>query len=350
MSALIDDFSKLPDRVERRPTLMEIAGYPHYENVCSNILAFYLDPEEPHGLGTLVLDALTRVGNIATAEESIGGNISIEREVITDKGNRVDILIESDTHAILIENKIYASVGNPLDDYADYLARRVFGGRAKHKFLLTLSQTDEGRKWGFRNLTYPRFIEQVRLMLGQYVSGADTRYLTMFLDFLNTLENLQEETRMEPEFVRFLSERSDDIEDLLAEVKRFKDELRKKVQELSHLIDVSGYQNVQQAFWRERTNLYDILIHNIQVSEGLLVSIDTDISPRGWGIYIWPRRGDISRLRELLQHLKISSEQHGNGFAHPDSFAYSENLERVASTVQVLVDKIATGSTEVVDR
>jgi hypothetical protein len=53
MSALLDDFSKLPDRVERGPTLMEIAGYPHYEIVCSNILAFYLDPEEPHGLGTL---------------------------------------------------------------------------------------------------------------------------------------------------------------------------------------------------------------------------------------------------------------------------------------------------------
>jgi hypothetical protein len=71
MSALLDEFSKLPDRVKRRPTLMEIAGYPHYENVCSNILAFYLDPEEPHGLGTLVLDALTRVRNIATADESM---------------------------------------------------------------------------------------------------------------------------------------------------------------------------------------------------------------------------------------------------------------------------------------
>jgi hypothetical protein len=48
--------------------------------------------------------------------------------------------------------------------------------------------------------------------------------------------------------------------------------------------------------------------------------------------------------------LKIPSEQHGNGFTHPDSFAYGENLERVASTVQELVDKIATGGTEVVDR
>jgi hypothetical protein len=36
--ALLDEFRKLPPAVSRLPTLMEVAGYPHYENVCSNIL------------------------------------------------------------------------------------------------------------------------------------------------------------------------------------------------------------------------------------------------------------------------------------------------------------------------
>jgi len=71
---------------------------------------------------------------------------------------------------------------------------------------------------------------------------------------------------------------------------------------------------------------------------------------RGDGLDQELHEGDVSRLRELLRHLKIPSEQHGNGFTHPDSFAYGENLERVASTVQELVDKIATGGTGVVDR
>jgi PD-(D/E)XK nuclease superfamily len=114
LTTLLDDFVKLPARIERPSTFMEIAGYPHYENVYSNILAFYLDPEEAHGLGTLVLDALARVGSIAAADEGVGGNVSVEREVITDNGNRIDILIETDAHAILIENKIYASVENTL--------------------------------------------------------------------------------------------------------------------------------------------------------------------------------------------------------------------------------------------
>ena len=48
---------------------MEIGGYPHYENVCSNFLAFFFNPERPHGLGSLFLDAL--VGSVGI--ESVEG-------------------------------------------------------------------------------------------------------------------------------------------------------------------------------------------------------------------------------------------------------------------------------------
>ncbi len=80
----------------------------------------------------------------------------------------------------------------------------------------------------FANLTYAEFVEQIRSILGHYVSKADTRYLTLLLDFLNTLEYLQQGTRMNQDFVRLLSERTDDANDFLAELMRFKDELRKR--------------------------------------------------------------------------------------------------------------------------
>ena len=125
VEALLDDFGRLPARVERAPTFLEIAGYPHYENVCSNVLAFYLDPGQPHGLGTLLLDALARAGNIAPSNEGVGGNISVEREVVTEAGNRIDLLIESDAQATVVENKIRAAVNNPFADYSRYLDRRT---------------------------------------------------------------------------------------------------------------------------------------------------------------------------------------------------------------------------------
>ena len=36
---LLEEFNRqVPPRPERPPTFMEISGYPHCENVCSNIL------------------------------------------------------------------------------------------------------------------------------------------------------------------------------------------------------------------------------------------------------------------------------------------------------------------------
>jgi|SRR5215212_1408802 len=99
LEALLNDFAKLPTHEDRPLTFMEIAGYPHYEHVCSNILAYFLDPEQQHGLGTLVLDALMDVGESGPSNEGMRSNLSVEREVYTDAGNRIDIFIESDTHA-----------------------------------------------------------------------------------------------------------------------------------------------------------------------------------------------------------------------------------------------------------
>ena len=115
-AALLDEFRKVPRRVERPQTFMEIAGYPHYENVCSTFLAFFLKPEGPHGLGSLFLDALMDSVGMADGEEGLGGNVTVEREVGTKKGNRLDILIMPDPHAVLIENKIFAAVANPFED------------------------------------------------------------------------------------------------------------------------------------------------------------------------------------------------------------------------------------------
>jgi hypothetical protein len=123
-TSLLDEFKKVSGRIARPQTFMEIGGYPHYENVCSNFLAFFFDPEGPHGLSSLFLDALVGAAGVEGAEGRLGGNVSVEREVYTDAGNRIDLLIKSESRAMLIENKIFAAVANPFDDYAAYLSFR----------------------------------------------------------------------------------------------------------------------------------------------------------------------------------------------------------------------------------
>lgn len=124
-----DDFLKEINKIYkkipiREKTFMEISGYPHYENVCSNILAFYLNPEEEHKFGNLVINALLKVAKNKRQEKCEDiylKDLHIYREYITQKGNRIDIVIKNKEIVIGIENKIYASVYNDLDDYAKTL-------------------------------------------------------------------------------------------------------------------------------------------------------------------------------------------------------------------------------------
>ena len=50
---LFEELRKIKSGPARRKTFMDISGYPHYENVVSNILSFYFDDSEEHGMKDL---------------------------------------------------------------------------------------------------------------------------------------------------------------------------------------------------------------------------------------------------------------------------------------------------------
>ncbi|CAA9316427.1 MAG: hypothetical protein AVDCRST_MAG93-5517, partial [uncultured Chloroflexia bacterium] len=175
-----------------------------------------------------------------------------------------------------------------------------------------------------------------------------SRHLTMFLDFLNTLENLRKGTRMNKEFVTFLAERGDEIEDFDATLKQFRIELAEKAKSLRSLVDAShpsvgGREGVGP--W---STLSCSLHHLIDIPDDppFQASIRTIIGPRGWDIEFHTElKRDYPGLRDLLQRLEIPYEekQGGEGFRHPAHFAYDENLDEIRPVLQGLLDKLATG-------
>ena len=350
---LLGEFQRLPPRPKRLPTLMEVAGYPHYENVCSNILGFFFHPRKPHGLGTLFLDALARIGDIQDQEE-VGSNVSVSREATTKTGKRIDLLIESDSHAILIENKIDSGVDNPFAEYAAHLDSLEPVGRSKHKFLLTLRPYPKDVGHDFKKITHDELVKKIRALLGDYVAGADTRYLTFLLDFLNTLDDLQGGMVMDPEFLDFLKSHGDDVERLLIRIRAFKQELRNKVEQLAASIDVGSYRNVERKFWggqfwgkEDNGSLFDMLVHDISLASGLVVGVDTVITTSGWSsAQIFVRRGGNKadlELRNLLQRLKIPIQKiKGKRLIHPTHCEYGADFGRIAEVVEDVVRKLAT--------
>ncbi len=55
---LVEELKRLPKLSQSNPTYMEIAGYPHYENVCSNVLSFFFNTKQSHDLNDLVIKSL----------------------------------------------------------------------------------------------------------------------------------------------------------------------------------------------------------------------------------------------------------------------------------------------------
>ena len=116
IAKFIGDY-KFVDAPEKKQNFFQIAGFPHYENVSSNVLKFFLSNK-------LILKSLL---NCALIDFNIYDDSihDVNREVLTENGNRIDIFVNTNKYIIGIENKINAGLDNPIDDYSNYLMDRA---------------------------------------------------------------------------------------------------------------------------------------------------------------------------------------------------------------------------------
>lgn len=169
---LIDDFIKagITNRAEKMErNIFEIAGYPHYENVVSNILAFFFDTREQHGYQDCWIKSLMECylsKNLLddVSSESIVTN-NIEREYSNGSDKRIDLLIDCGSFLVLIENKIYASLYNDLEIYSlmakNYLKKEGLEDTPIIKIVLSLFEVNNISQKDVINITYEELINQV---------------------------------------------------------------------------------------------------------------------------------------------------------------------------------------------
>jgi len=118
---LVRLFLKLPPIRKKPKTIWEISRFPHSELVSSNVLSFFIDPNEEHGLDDLVLRSLFE----AARSNLVDGDLhvlEVIREEVTDSGKRIDLVIRGSAFIVAIENKLYHHAkANPFDDYNKHL-------------------------------------------------------------------------------------------------------------------------------------------------------------------------------------------------------------------------------------
>jgi PD-(D/E)XK nuclease superfamily len=198
----LSGLEELPPPQNQQQTFMEIAGYPHFENVCSNILQFYLTPTNEHGFGRLLLDSLVMLidRELVTDEQ----NIEVQREVTTSENNRIDLVIISDDYVIGIENKVFAKVNNPFSDYAKYLNSLHKDSDKVYKILLSLYPEKESIKLHcFNPISYSSFLNKIEENITLYLQNARKEHLTFLQDFIQTMRNLQKQSNVDSQWLKY---------------------------------------------------------------------------------------------------------------------------------------------------
>ena len=209
----------LPEVSEEVWTFLDIAGFPNYENVLSNIYAHYLDKNASHSLGDLFLKALSNA-----VRKKVNPDFEDQIKYLDDwnewlvlreesvDGKRIDILLqetsEEDSKYIIIENKIYADLYNPLEVYWSYT-------RSKNKIGIVLSLTAEDPDHnGFINVTHLEFMIEVKALVGDYLENSNDRDLVIIKDLLLNLKQQLNQPTMDKELIEFYHKNRDKIESI----------------------------------------------------------------------------------------------------------------------------------------
>ena len=224
---LIKEVTKieLPD-LEK--TIFSIGGRGHYENPTSDILAFYLDPEAEHQLGSLVLDSLF----LALGKKEIGEkHLHIEREQYVAKG-RIDLLLEGDDWVMVIENKIYAAQNNPFKEYEQFVNDNYETNEYKKFFVILSPEKDAGNE-NWIGLSYENFITKIEEKLGsEFILKPFNKWTVFLRDFILNLKQHTTREKMKKETLEFIGKNIEEVlkfEEILEEQNKERNEKVKRM-------------------------------------------------------------------------------------------------------------------------
>lgn len=276
---------------------MEISGFPHYENVCSNILKFYLDPTNEHGLKDLVLNSIIQLVDIDFKFDTDLESIEIKRELQTINGNRLDLLIETENYVIGIENKIFHHLHNDLTDYNNTINSYCFNTKKPICIVLSLNKLTSPddltkiRENNFINISYEQVFQKVKNEIGKHLSGNNLNYTYHLTDFIKSIENLTPKNMENKTLWSFFKNNNEAIQELTTSFTEFKNSFYQKIYQLNDALPQIEFAPLVDKQW-----IYDgyCLVHDYTIEGKYKIAIDTYAEISGWEIQIFARNNQSS--------------------------------------------------------
>lgn len=200
--SIVDIAAQLPKLPPKKTkNIFDILGVKNKENINSRVLGYFLDENEEHKFKNLFFDSLKQIIGSKVPDldlEIYSGKYRVISEDITYRVNkeslkqkRIDLSIEGENWCIIIENKIYHKIANPLEAYWEH---------AKNKFpdnvigiILSIAKINKNayvvdNNIKYINITHKELINKVKENLK---SDADTNELGVFYlkEYFKTIES-----------------------------------------------------------------------------------------------------------------------------------------------------------------
>ena len=269
---------------------MEIAGYPHYENVCSNILKFYIDPNAEHGLGPVVLNCLLASVDPNLSFTKTETEVLVEREVETANKKRLDLLITTDQFVIGVENKIFHHLHNDLFDYSRTVLQRCSNTEKRPiRIVLTLNKLGPGdlnkaAANDFVNVSYDELFTVIKKRIGVAYNGTNISYINHLFEFIKTIENLNPKTMENRDLHNFFIQNSKSIIELSTLFNKYKQSVQQRVFHLQSVVNqVLVDSTAKQWIYESRC-----LVHDYTIGE-FKIAVDVYSGLEGWEILLFGR-------------------------------------------------------------
>jgi hypothetical protein len=219
------DQNEIPKIKGKPKTFLGIAKQPHYENVLSNMYAFYFNVNEVHKLKDLFIKSLleciakSKLGQQKEALQEFY-DFDIETEYTTIKGGRIDLLLSNSNQAIIIENKVYHHINNNnLDDYWNSVKIEPNDNNNKIGVILSLHSIPETSYSRYKNanqyinITHLELMQVVIRNSGNYAMEASNKYFVFLKDLIQNITNLSKPV-MEQKELEFYFKNQQEINQL----------------------------------------------------------------------------------------------------------------------------------------
>lgn len=317
--------STIPVYKKSPKTFLQIARQPHYENVISNIYAFFFDVNEEHGMNDLFIQSFIQCITEIRPDKNLVDLIDfdVQTEYSTLKNGRIDILLSNERAAIIIENKVYHHLNNNLEDYWNTIISGNLDTMNTVGVVLSLREIGYTGHSDFVSISHIRFLDKVMSNIGAYIINANEKYLTFLKDLYQNIQNMSKKSMNEKD-VSFYFQNCEKINQLV----KFRDSVSVHIRE-----EILKTQNLLEGFKYRRPNAKSINFHRLRYldfseNSNIMFTILFEkllIDERNMLLLLEIQGNELKRLKEVYQQVHLDEKErmifnpnflNQNGYAH----------------------------------